>query len=181
PPPDLRVTNYDPTLASTSREKELRTQLASTVPNAQYAHRIAEIVLAAHDPATRESAVLALSRIRTTEARTELCDLLASGKLAPDALGGRRPAAVIHPVDLDDEIAARMAGLLDSPAPTAVEKQQLAYNLALAGLRDGMTLPQPVLDAMSPEARALLARMTALGKKSFIVSGDDHDRHAHND
>ena len=178
PAPDPRITELDPTLIAAGREKELRDQLASTVPSPRHAHRIAQIVLTAQDPATRESAVDALARIRTPEARSELLDLLSGGKLAPDDLGRRQLAAVIHPVDLDDEIAAKMAGLLDNRNLTPVEKQQLAFNLALAGLRDGMTLPDHVLDSMSPEARALVARMTDLGKRAFIAHGDDHDRHS---
>jgi hypothetical protein len=174
-PPDPRLTELDPTLIAAGRESDLRMQLASAAPAPRHARRIAQIALQAKDPVTRESAVDALGRIRTAEARAELIDLLTSGKLAPDDLGRRQIAALIHPDDLDDETAAKMAGLLDSERVTAVEKQQIAFTLALTGLRDGMTLEDRVLATMSPEARALLARMTDLGKQSFIARGDGPD------
>ena len=173
PPPDLRLVDLDPSLIAAGREKELRTQLASTVPAPQHARRVAEIALAAHDPVTRESAVDALSRIRTPEAKDELIGLLTSGKLDPEDLGRRQLAALIQPADLDDEVAAKMAGLLDNDALTPREKKQVAFTLALVGLRDGMTLPDRVAETMSPQALALVGEMTALGRRSFIA-------HAHN-
>jgi hypothetical protein len=175
PPPDERLTSSDPSLIAEGREQELRTQLASTTPSPAQAHRLAQIALLAHDPVTRESAVDALGRIRTPEARDELIGLLVSGKLEPRDLGRRQIAALIQPADLEDSTAAKMANLIDNDALTPVEKQQIAFTLALVGLRDGMTLPQNVLETMSPAARALVDQMTALGRKSFLARGDDHD------
>ncbi len=168
-PPDMRLVSFDPSLIAAGREKELRTQLASTVPPRRYAHRVAEIALLAHDPVTRESAVDALSRIHTTEAQDELIDLLTGGKLDPQDLGRRQLAALIQPPDLDDEIAAKMATLLDNDALTAVEKKQVAFTLAVVGLRDGMSLPDRVTQTMSPRALALVDDMTQLGKRNLIA------------
>lgn len=169
PPPDMRLVSFDPALIAAGREKELRTQLASTVPPRRYAHRVAEIVLLAHDAVTRESAVDALSRIHSAEAQDELIDLLTSKKLDPQDLGRRQLAALIQPSDLDDEIAAKMATLLDSDALTAVEKKQVAFTLAVVGLRDGMSLPDRVTQTMSPQALALLGDMTQLGQRNLIA------------
>jgi len=169
PPPDLQLVSFDPSLIAAGREKELRTQLASTVPPRRYAHRVAQIVLFAHDPVTRESAVDALSRIHSAEAQDELIDLLTSKKLDPQDLGRRQLAALIQPSDLDDEIAAKMATLLDNDALTAVEKKQVAFTLAVVGLRDGMSLPDRVTQTMSPQALALLDDMTKLGQRNLIA------------
>ena len=169
PPPDMQLVSYDPSLIAAGREKELRTQLASTVPPRRYAHRVAQIALLAHEPVTRESAVDALSRIHSSEAQDELIDLLTSRKLEPDDLGRRQLAALIQPPDLDDEIAAKMATLLDSDALTAVEKKQVAFTLAVVGLRDGMSLPDRVTQTMSPKALALLDDMTKLGQRNLIA------------
>lgn len=169
PPPDMQLVSFDPGLIAAGREKELRTQLASTVPPRRYAHRVAQIVLLAHDPVTRESAVDALSRIHSAEAQDELIDLITSKKLDPEDLGRRQLAALIQPADLDDEIAAKMATLLDSDALTAVEKKQVAFTLAVVGLRDGMSLPDRVSQSMSPQALALLDDMTQLGRRNLIA------------
>src|SRR5205814_4302817 len=114
-------------------------------------HRMADIAVLARDPATRESAVDALGRLRTPEAEEEMLRLLTSGKLAPDDAGRRQLAALIQPSDLDDEVAARMAGLLDAPELVARERKQIAFTQALDGLRDGMTLPARVTDTLSPQ------------------------------
>ena len=173
PPPDMRVVELDPSLISAGREAELRTQLASAVPQVRAAHRMAEIAVLAHDPDTRESAVDALSRLRTPEAREELVRLLLGGKLAPDDAGRRQLAALIQPTDLDDELAARMAGLLDADALTARERKQVAFTLALVGLRDGMTLPARVTDTMSPQALALVDSMAILARRNLVAHAHD--------
>jgi hypothetical protein len=173
-PPDPRVTGFDPTLLAAGREPELRVQLASTSASPKDAHRIAQILVQAREPATREAAALALGRIRTPEGRAELIEVLTSGKLDPEDLGRRQLAALIRPVDLDDEIAARMAGLLDSDKITRIEKKQIAFTLALTGLRDGMSLPPAVLDSMSADARALVTQASELGQRQFAIRGDVH-------
>jgi hypothetical protein len=68
--------------------------------------------------------------------------------------------ALLRPKALDDPLAARMAALLDSSALSGGEKQQVAFTLAMVGLRDGMELPESV--ELSPEAKQLLASMRAL-------------------
>jgi hypothetical protein len=169
PPPDMRVVDVDPSLIAVGREPELRTQLASAVPQPRAAHRMAEIAVLAHDPETRESAVDALSRLRTPEAEEEMIRLLTSGKLTPDDAGRRQLAALVQPTDLDDDVAARMAGLLDAPELTASERKQIAFTLALVGLRDGMALPARVADTLSPEAAALIEAMTALARRGLVA------------
>jgi hypothetical protein len=183
PPPDPRVTDLDPSLLAEGREHDLRHQIGSTTPQNGQARRIAQILVLAKDEATRESAALALGRIRTAQAQEEILNVLSSGKLKPDDLGRSQLAALLRPVDLDDEIAARMADLLDSQAITGAEKEQVAFSLGLVGLRDGMELPDAVLATMSPEARALLVKMKELGAKSFLAHGspgrDVHHHHSH--
>ena len=49
----------------------------------------------------------------------------------------RRSCRCLRPSGLDDELAGRLAAQLDGETLTAVEKKQLAFTLALLGLRDG--------------------------------------------
>ncbi len=179
PPPDPRVTSLDPSLIAEGREDELRVQVASVSPNSNHARRLGQILLMAREPATREHASLALGRIRTAEAQDEIVRVLTSGKLDPEDYGRRQLAALLRPTDLDDEIAARMANLLDSEALTSVEKEQVAFTLALVGLRDGMQLPENVLATVSPTARGLIEHMTEMGQRNFLVRGHDHGAHRH--
>lgn len=174
PPPDERVTSLDPSLIAEGREDELRVQAASTTPSDSAAHHLAQIVLMAQQPATREHAALALGRIHSAEAQEEIMNLLTGGKLAVDDIGRSQLAALLRPTDLDDEVAAKMADLLDHKALTPVEKDQVAFTLALVGLRDGMALPASVLATMSPEARARVAHMTEVGSRSFLARGHEH-------
>jgi hypothetical protein len=174
PAPDPRVTDIDPALLTEGREPELRLQLASTTPAVATAHNVAQVVLMAKEEATREAAALALGRMRSPRAQQEILDLLTRGGLEPGDLARDHLVSLLRPVDLDDEIAARMADLLGSDAMTAAEKKQIAFSLALIGLRDGMELPEPVLATMSPESLALLAQMKDLGARSFLALGHKH-------
>jgi hypothetical protein len=174
PPPDDRLINFDPGLLSQGREPELRVQLASTVAAPRHARQIAQIVVSASDPATREAAADALGRIASDNAREEIMNILTEGKLGPDDLGRRQLASYLRPSDLDDPQAAKIAGLIDHPALDTAERQQIAFNLALIGIRDGMTLPEPVLASLSPAARNLIAHMTELGSKSFLAHSHKH-------
>jgi hypothetical protein len=158
-PPDARLTALDPSLLE-GRERELRVQIASTVPGPELAPRLSRIVRAAHEPATRVAAVEALGRIGTHEAQAELLALLPS--LPVDDEARRQLVPLLRPNGLDDELAARLAAQLDSPTLTATEKKQLAFTLALVGLRDGMRLPE---GATSPSARLLIDQMTALAQR----------------
>src|SRR5437762_1100876 len=82
------------------------------------------------------AAVEALGRIGTREAQSELLALLAG---LPEEDEARRVIVpLLRPSGLDDEFAARLAAHLDGPVLTATEKKQLAFTLALIGLRDGM-------------------------------------------
>lgn len=174
PPPDDRLVNFDPGLVAAGREDELRVQLASTVPQPRHARLVAQIVIGAHNAPTREAAADALGRINTEESREAIMDILTSGKLAPEDLGRRQLASYLRPRDLDDPQAAKIAGLLDHPAISVVERDQIAYNLALTGLRDGMTLPEPVLATLSPEARAHIVHMTELGGTALLAHSHKH-------
>lgn len=173
-PPEARLLDLDPALLREGREGDLRVQLASTVPSKRHARNLGVIARRATHAPTREAAVLALGRIDDDLAREELIALLTDDVLGPDDLGRRQVAAFLRPRDLDDDAAARFAGLLDHPRLTAAEKQQIAFNLALVGLRDGMTLAEPVLASLSPDARALLDEMTALGSRSFLAHTHHH-------
>jgi len=158
PPPDSRLTSLDPTLVD-GRERELRVQIASTVPAPELAPRLARIVRAAHEPATRVAAVEALGRIGTHEAQAELLALLP--ELPADDEARRQIVPLLRPNGLDDELAARLAAQLDGATLTPIEKKQLAFTLALVGLRDGMKLPD---GAVSPAAKQLIDQMTALAR-----------------
>lgn len=177
PAPDPRVVALDPSLIAEGREAELNIQVGSVSPSKNKAHKLAQIILLAKEPATREHAADALGRIRTPEAAGEIVDLLTSGKIDPEDLGRRQLAALLKPVDLDDGTAARMAGLLDSDKITPVEKDQIAFTLALVGLRDGMQLPDDVLATLSPEARAKLVHMTDVAQRPYLAGGHVHSAH----
>jgi hypothetical protein len=73
-------------------------------------------------------------------------------------------APLLRPRDLSDARAQKLAGLLDSGEVTPVERQQIAFTLALVGLRDQSALPQSVSDKLSPDSRALLAQMADLAR-----------------
>jgi hypothetical protein len=158
-PPDPRLLALDPALLD-GRERDLRVQIASTVPAPELAPRLKRIALAAREPATRVAAVEALGRIGTAEAQTELLALLTA--LPADDEARRQIVPLLRPNALDDQFAARLAALLDSPSLTAVEKRQLAFTLALVGLRDGMRLPA---GALSPSSRQLVEQMIALAQR----------------
>jgi hypothetical protein len=172
--PDPRLTEMDPALIPEGRERELRVQIASTTAAARNARNLGRILLTAELPETREAATDALGRIKGDAGKIELIEVLTSGKLHADDLGRRQIAAHLRPSDLDAELAPRIANLLDSTAVTAAEKEQIAYNLALVGLRDGMTLSENVLATLSPEARALIDRMTTVGGTAFLAHTHKH-------
>ncbi len=158
-PPDARLLALDPTLVD-GREGELRVQIASTVPAPALAPRLAQIARVAHEPATRVAAVEALGRLGTHAAQAELLALLPT--LPADDDARRQIVPLLRPDGLDDDLARRLAALLDGEAVTAAEKQQLAFTLALVGLRDGMKLPDGVV---SPAGQRLIDQMTALAQR----------------
>jgi hypothetical protein len=162
PAPDARLLALDPALIDQGggRERELRVQIASTVAAPELAPRLGRIARAAHEPATRVAAVEALGRIGTHEAQTELLALLPDLPVDDDAR--RQLVPLLRPNGLDDELATRLAAQLDGGTLTATEKKQLAFTLALVGLRDGMKLPD---GAMSPAAKQLIDQMTALAQR----------------
>lgn len=159
PPPDARLVALDPALVD-GHERELRVQMASTVAAPELAPRLGRIARAAHEPATRVAAVEALGRIGTHEAQSELLALLPV--LPADDDARRQIVPLLRPNGLDDELAKRLAAQLDGGTLTTTEKQQLAFTLALVGLRDGMKLPD---GAASPAARQLIDQMTALAQR----------------
>jgi hypothetical protein len=158
-PPDPRLVALDPALVN-GHERELRAQIASTVAAPELAPRLSKIAQTAHEPATRVAAVDALGRIGTREAQAELMALLPA--LPPDDEARRQIVPLLRPRALDDEWAGRLAALLDGNTLTATEKKQLAFTLALVGLRDGMKLPD---GAVSPAAKQLIAEMAALAQR----------------
>jgi hypothetical protein len=159
PPPDAKLVAFDPSLLG-SRERDLRQQIASTTPSSEDAENLARIAREAREEATQVAAVEALGRIRSDESQDALLDLL---KELPDGGAARREIApLLRPRDLADPRAAELARLLDSRELNAVERKQIAFTLALIGLRDGSELKAPLSD----EARALVASMTSLARLS---------------
>jgi hypothetical protein len=168
PPPDDKLVNYNPALLE-GRENELRVQLASTTPSPGHVSNVAEIARKAHEPATRFAAVEALSHNGGPEAQAALIDLLLNGKMDPNDLARQTIPSMIQPSDLNDPVAVTMAKMLDNPSLTPVERKQIAFNLALVGLRDGMTLDPKVSATMSPAAQSLLASMTDFARHAVIT------------
>jgi hypothetical protein len=168
PPPDHRVIGYDPKLIATGREHDLQMQLLSTVPSPDQARTVAEIARRAKEEKTRSVAVEALGHLNAPEATEALFELLPQMDANDPARS--QIASLLHPTALDDPMAIKVAMLLDSPSLNDVEKQQIAFTLALIGLRDGMTL-----DAQAPisaNARALITQMEALAKARFVKALD---------
>jgi hypothetical protein len=109
-----------------------------------------------------------MGHLKAPEATDALYDLLTQGGLDPNDQARQQIAPLLQPTALDDPMAAKIAALLDSPSLSDVEKQQIAFTLALIGLRDGMTIDAPI----SAEARALIEQMTALAKSRFVKALD---------
>lgn len=165
-PPDHRVVGYDPKLLDEGREQDLKMQLLSTVPSPQQVGNVAEIARRAKDGATRYAAVEALGHLNAPEATDALYDLMVNGHLdVSDEARGQIPG-LLRPAALDDPMAAKIAMLLDSPSLTDVEKQQIAFTLALLGLRDGMNLDSSI--PLSADARAMIAHATTLAQSRFV-------------
>ncbi|MDB4970694.1 MAG: hypothetical protein JWN44_6383 [Myxococcales bacterium] len=158
-PPDARLTALDPALLE-GRERELRVQIASTVAAPELASRLKHIAMAARESATRVAAVEALGRMGTREAQSELLALLPS--LPADDDARQQIVPLLRPHALDDEFAGRLAAQLDGATLTMVEKKQLAFTLALVGLRDGMKLRG---GTASPSAQKLIDQMAALAQR----------------
>jgi hypothetical protein len=162
PPPDAKLLSLDPALLN-GREEELRQQIASTSASASMAPNLATIAREAKDEQTQVAAVEALGR-DGDEGQDALLDLLQ--KLPDGTLARREVAPLLHPRDLSDARAAKLAALLDAPDLNAVEKKQIAFTLSLVGLRDRSALPASVLESLSPGARQLLASTTSLAQLS---------------
>lgn len=161
PPPDAKLLALDPALLN-SREAELRQQIATTTASAGQAANLARIAREAHDDHTQVAAVDALGRIRSDEAQDELTDLLHT--LPDGTLARREVAPLLRPRDLSDARAGKLALLLDDRALNSVEREQIAFTLSLVGLRDRSTLPETIVEQLSPSARALLEETAALAR-----------------
>lgn len=161
-PPDSQLVAFDPSLVKDGREQELRVQMASTSAAAGDAANLGAVARAAGEEPTRVAAVEALGRIRSEGAQDELLGLLKD--LPEGTLARSQVAPLLHPRSLTDARAATLAGLLDSHEVTAVERQQIAFTLALVGLRDQSELPQAVADKLSSDSRTLLAQMSNLAR-----------------
>jgi hypothetical protein len=169
-PPDHQVVNFDPSLLDKGREHDLRMQLMSTVPSPESVRRVEEIARRAKDEATRYAAVEAMGRLNDPSATAALYDLLVNGGLDANDEARQQIAPLLRPAALDDPMTAQIAALLDSPSLSSVEKQEIAFTLALIGLRDGMTL-DPSLP-LSADARNLFAQATALAQTRFVKALD---------
>ena len=167
--PDARLVDFDPKLLD-GREDELRVQLASTVAAPAQAGKLAEIARRARLPETRIAAVEGLGRIGGEAAQRELLGLLTAPPLDAGDPARRVVAPLLRPAELSDPFAGELAAHLDSDKLTAVERKQLAFTLALVGLRDGTQLPDATLSSLSPAARDLLASMMALASRSSSLA-----------
>lgn len=163
--PDARLVGLDPALLD-GREDDLRVQITSTVAAPAQAGKLADIARRAREPQTRTAAVEALGRIGGAEAQRALMGLLSDGGFAADDPGRRAIAPLLRPSELHEPYAAELAAKLDAERLTPVERKQIAFTLALIGLRDGTKLPAATLASLSPTARALLDSMTALATQS---------------
>jgi hypothetical protein len=157
PPPDAKLVSLDPSLLG-SRETELRQQIATNTPSADQAANLARIVREAQEEQTQAAAIEALGRIRSDESQDQLLDLLQT--LPEESRPRREIAPLLRPRDLSDPRAGTLAQLLDSPRLNRVERKQIAFTLALIGLRDRTALPDGV--QLSTSSRALLDEMTSL-------------------
>ncbi len=163
-PPDARVVGLDPALLN-GREAELRVQVSSTVAAPAQTGKLAEIARRASDEQTRTVAVEALGRVGGSDAQHALFELLSADLPADDA-ARRAIVPLLRPTDLNEPYASELARTLDSSKVTPVERKQLAFTLALVGLRDGTELPAPALMGLTPSSRELLASMRALATTS---------------
>jgi thioredoxin-like negative regulator of GroEL len=156
-PPDPKLLAYDPSLLR-GGEEELRFQISSTTARAADAANLAAVARDAQDPQTQIAAIDALGRIHDGGAQDQLLQLLDA--LPPASEARRQIAPLLHPADLNDPRAAKLALLLDSPSLDPVERKQIAFTLALVGLRDGTTLPSGL--KLSQDSQRLIASMTQL-------------------
>lgn len=161
PPPEPGLTSLDPALLD-GREDDLRVQIASTVAAPEQAGRLAAIARGARKPETRTAAVEALGRIGGPEAQHELFALLTDAGFEAEDPARRAIAPLLRPAELGEPYAADLAAQLDSARLTAAERKQIAFTLALVGLRDGTELPPAIVKSLSPGARELLQSMRAL-------------------
>lgn len=161
-PPDLRLSKADPALLA-GREDELRTQIASTTATPDQADNLAEIARRASEDSTRVAAVEALGRLGPAGQQNllGLLDGLPEGDRAR-----REVVPLLRPESLDSALAKDLAARLDSRGPSAIEKKQLAFTLALLGLRDQSALPDPVRGALSQDALALIDSMDRLARQA---------------
>jgi len=186
-PPDQRLLALDPALLAT-RPAELRVQIASNTASPAEVPNLTAIAQKAPDAQTRFVAVEALGRVSGAEAQRALRSLLLDKNFAggdAEDPARRQVPGLLRPSALDDPWAAELAALLDAPGLNAAARKQIAFTLALVGLRDGMSLSPEVLARLSPAARALLDQMTQLAVAGGLPGGGSshHDvgpiAHAH--
>src|SRR5207237_785612 len=134
-------------------------QSAGTVPAQGPAAHPPRSGREAHEAAHQVAAVEALGRAGD-EGQDQLVGLL--DQLPDGSLARREIVPLLHPRDLSDGRAAKLAELLDSSSLNGVEKKQIAFTLSLVGLRDRSALPDSVLGKLSTDARSLLASTTSL-------------------
>ncbi|MCC6807683.1 MAG: hypothetical protein IT381_09685 [Deltaproteobacteria bacterium] len=163
PAPDARVLGYDAALINADPDA-LRTQLASTTPTSEDLPQVVKIAQIAQSPELRLNAIEALGRMHSDAAQAALVDLLASGVFGSDEAARMTAAPLVRPRDLDDSSVMASAMLLDSPLLGDVEKNQIAFTLAAIGLRDGTTLPDAVLNALSATAKQRISTMRAVAQ-----------------
>ncbi len=161
PEPDQAVIDFDPALLRRSGgEAQLRTQLASSAGRERHVPNLAAIARRASEASTRALAIDALGHIDSPEAQRELLDLL--GTLDRTDPARKNVAPLLHPQTADDPFAIELAHRIDDTRLERVEREQLAFTLALVAERDGRVDAAPFYGELSPEAKKTVARMGAL-------------------
>ena len=156
-PADDALVTYAPALLS-EREAELRAQLASTTPKVGDIANLLAIIHQTHSDDVRFTAIDALGRIDDDQAGAALYALLTDGTLPSDASLRGMVASLLRPDNLDADLAAQMVSALDRGDLSARVRAQIATNLAMLSLRDGVAVRglSPAGAALVDQARMLL-------------------------
>jgi hypothetical protein len=161
--PDQALVDFDPSLLrGVNGERRLRTQMASAAPRERHVPNLAAVARRASDATTRALAIDALGHIDTPAAQRELLDLL--GTLDRSDPARRNVAPLLHPATSDDPFANELARRVDDTRLERVEREQIAFTLALVAERDGRVDTAPFYGELSPEGKKTLARMGALAR-----------------
>jgi hypothetical protein len=163
PPPDPALAAGSPELLG-AREAELRAQLVTAPPGVEHLGNVVAVATRARDASTRVAAIEAIAAMGPGEPQRVLLDVMQ--RLDPDDPARRALVSLVRPASVDDPFARDVAALLDAPSVAPDERSQIAMTLATTALLEDRPLPDDLLGAMSPDARALCARMMHLAQKA---------------